>query len=200
MTSSARSRTVCGILNPSALAVSRLITSSNLVGCWIGRSAGADQTPRWSKGDSNPQSRREKSDRFGGAPRPDFRFHQHGTDSIPRGTEGSNPASSSGESGANSISWIMVAADARMRVSGVPTAGRSCSTSWCSSQGQRGDDRNRVDVGRFLPEIPRPPETPRHCHDIRCRGADHVDLAVAKRQFGVTAGLRDDATAHLVPD
>jgi len=116
------------------------------------------------------------------------------------GTESSNPSPSSGESGANSISWIMVAADARMRVSGVPPAGRSCSTSWCSSQGQRGDDRNRVDVGRFLPEIPRPPKTPRHCHDIRCRGADHVDLAVAKRQFGATAGRRDDATAHLVPD
>ena len=30
---------------------------------------------------------------------------------IFRGTERSNPASSSGESGANSISWIMVGAD-----------------------------------------------------------------------------------------
>src|SRR4029450_4052369 len=40
MTWSARSRSGCGIVSPSALAVLRLITSSNLVGCSIGRSAG----------------------------------------------------------------------------------------------------------------------------------------------------------------
>jgi hypothetical protein len=40
ITSSVRARSVDGISRPSALAVLRLITSSNLVGCWIGRSAG----------------------------------------------------------------------------------------------------------------------------------------------------------------
>src|SRR5262249_31170213 len=40
MTSSARSNTVCEIVRPSSFAVSRLITSSNLVGCWTGVSAG----------------------------------------------------------------------------------------------------------------------------------------------------------------
>ncbi len=40
MTSSARSNTDCGIMRPSALAVLRLITSSNLVGCSTGSSAG----------------------------------------------------------------------------------------------------------------------------------------------------------------
>jgi hypothetical protein len=40
MTSSARDNTDCGIVNPSALAVLRLITSSNLVGCSTGRSPG----------------------------------------------------------------------------------------------------------------------------------------------------------------
>jgi len=33
MTSSARSRNDCGIVNPSAFAVLRLMTSSNFVGC-----------------------------------------------------------------------------------------------------------------------------------------------------------------------
>ena len=40
ITLSACRSSVCGILSPSALAVLRLITSSNLVGCSIGRSAG----------------------------------------------------------------------------------------------------------------------------------------------------------------
>src|SRR6516165_6879322 len=40
MTSSARPRIAGGIVSPSALAVFRLTTSSNLVGCWTGRSAG----------------------------------------------------------------------------------------------------------------------------------------------------------------
>ncbi|MBM2844101.1 MAG: merR-type protein [Anaerolineales bacterium] len=40
MTSSARSRSDCGIVSPSAFAVLRLITSSNFVGCPMGRSAG----------------------------------------------------------------------------------------------------------------------------------------------------------------
>jgi hypothetical protein len=40
ITSSARARSVGGISRPSAFAVLRLITSSNLVGCWIGKSAG----------------------------------------------------------------------------------------------------------------------------------------------------------------
>ena len=40
ITSSARSRSEGGIVSPSALAVLRLTTNSNLVGCSIGRSAG----------------------------------------------------------------------------------------------------------------------------------------------------------------
>ncbi len=40
ITSSARKRTVGGIVRPSALAVLRLMTNSNLVGCSTGRSAG----------------------------------------------------------------------------------------------------------------------------------------------------------------
>ena len=40
ITSSARPRIDGGIVRPSALAVLRLMTSSNRVGCWIGRSAG----------------------------------------------------------------------------------------------------------------------------------------------------------------
>ena len=40
ITSSARAKRVGGIVNPSALAVFRLMTSSTLVLCWIGRSAG----------------------------------------------------------------------------------------------------------------------------------------------------------------
>src|SRR3989441_1561815 len=40
MISSARTRSDCGIVSPSDLAVFRLITSSNLVGCSTGRSAG----------------------------------------------------------------------------------------------------------------------------------------------------------------
>src|SRR5712692_2562408 len=38
--SSARSRSDCGIVRPSAFAVLRLITNSNLVGCSTGKSAG----------------------------------------------------------------------------------------------------------------------------------------------------------------
>ena len=40
ITSSARASSVCGTSRPSALAVVRLITRSNLVGCSTGRSAG----------------------------------------------------------------------------------------------------------------------------------------------------------------
>ena len=40
MTSSERARIDGGTVRPSASAVLRLITSSNLVGCWTGRSAG----------------------------------------------------------------------------------------------------------------------------------------------------------------
>src|SRR5215471_2959486 len=40
ITSSARARIEGGIVSPSALAVLRLTTSSNVVGCWTGRSAG----------------------------------------------------------------------------------------------------------------------------------------------------------------
>jgi hypothetical protein len=40
ITSSARAKSVGGIVNPSALAVFRLMTSSNLTVCWTGRSAG----------------------------------------------------------------------------------------------------------------------------------------------------------------
>src|SRR5438132_6333333 len=40
ITSSARSSSDCGTARPSAFAVLRLITSSNLVGCSIGKSAG----------------------------------------------------------------------------------------------------------------------------------------------------------------
>jgi hypothetical protein len=38
--SSARASNDCGIVTPSALAVFMLITSSNFVGCSMGRSAG----------------------------------------------------------------------------------------------------------------------------------------------------------------
>jgi hypothetical protein len=40
MTSSAPASNVCGTVRPSSLAVLRLMTSSNVVGCWTGRSAG----------------------------------------------------------------------------------------------------------------------------------------------------------------
>src|SRR6516165_8580056 len=40
MTSSARARIEGGTLRPRALAVLRLTTSSKVVGCWTGRSAG----------------------------------------------------------------------------------------------------------------------------------------------------------------
>ena len=40
MTSSARTRKDCGIVSPSALAVLRLMTNSNFVGCSMGSSAG----------------------------------------------------------------------------------------------------------------------------------------------------------------
>ncbi len=39
-TSSARPSTDCGIVSPIALAVWRLTTRSNVVGCWMGKSAG----------------------------------------------------------------------------------------------------------------------------------------------------------------
>src|SRR5450759_5124293 len=40
ITSSARARSIGGTVRPSAFAVLRLITSSNLVGCWTGSSPG----------------------------------------------------------------------------------------------------------------------------------------------------------------
>ena len=40
ITLSARASKASGTVTPIALAVLRLITSSNLVGCWTGRSAG----------------------------------------------------------------------------------------------------------------------------------------------------------------
>ena len=40
ITESARSKIDCGILSPSALASFKLMTNSNLVGCWIGNSPG----------------------------------------------------------------------------------------------------------------------------------------------------------------
>src|SRR5262252_6851756 len=40
ITSSARASSVGGTSRPSVLAVLRLMINSNLVGCWIGRSAG----------------------------------------------------------------------------------------------------------------------------------------------------------------
>src|SRR6266567_5481331 len=40
ITSSARARSACGTVRPSAVAVFRLMTRSNVVGCWTGRSAG----------------------------------------------------------------------------------------------------------------------------------------------------------------
>src|SRR4029077_7978812 len=40
MTSVARARIIGDTVRPSVLAVLRLTTNSNLVGCWIGRSAG----------------------------------------------------------------------------------------------------------------------------------------------------------------
>jgi hypothetical protein len=40
ITSSARARSVGGIVMPRALAVLRLMERSNLIGCWTGRSAG----------------------------------------------------------------------------------------------------------------------------------------------------------------
>jgi hypothetical protein len=46
ITSSARAMTVGGISRPSALAVLRLMTRSNLVGCTTGRSAGFVQAGR----------------------------------------------------------------------------------------------------------------------------------------------------------
>jgi hypothetical protein len=41
ITSSARARSDCGTVRPSAFAVFKLITSSNVVGCWTGRSLGS---------------------------------------------------------------------------------------------------------------------------------------------------------------
>jgi ABC transporter substrate binding protein len=49
ITWSARNSSVCGIVRPSAFAVLRLITSSNFVGCSIGRSAGLAHTDAYSR-------------------------------------------------------------------------------------------------------------------------------------------------------
>src|SRR5438445_13000241 len=45
ITSSARARIDAGTVRPSASAVLRLTTSSNVVGCWTGRSAGLAPRP-----------------------------------------------------------------------------------------------------------------------------------------------------------
>ena len=62
ITSSARSRIDSGIVMPSALAVLRLTTSSNLVGCSIGRSPGLAPFRILS---TYPADRRNKSSTFG---------------------------------------------------------------------------------------------------------------------------------------
>src|SRR5437016_3144582 len=61
ITSSARASSVGGTVRPSALAVVRLITRSNLVGCWIGRSPGF--APRRILSTYSP-ARRNKSGKF----------------------------------------------------------------------------------------------------------------------------------------
>jgi hypothetical protein len=48
------------------------------------------------------------------------------------------------------------------------------------------------DVGGFLAEVPLPPEASRHRHNIGCRGADHVDLAVVQKQVGTATGRHDN--------
>src|SRR5262249_60226238 len=47
ITSSAVASSFSGMSSPSACAVLRLLTNSNLVGCWTGRSAGL--SPFWSR-------------------------------------------------------------------------------------------------------------------------------------------------------
>jgi hypothetical protein len=49
ITSSEQARIVCGIVSATALAVFRLKTSSNVVGCWTGRSAGLAPFARCSR-------------------------------------------------------------------------------------------------------------------------------------------------------
>src|SRR5499427_2494969 len=61
ITSSARAKNVSGIVRPSALAVLRLTTRSNLVGCSTGISAGF--TPRRILS-TNPAVRRKRSGKF----------------------------------------------------------------------------------------------------------------------------------------
>src|SRR2546425_5935970 len=62
ITSSARSRNDSGIVRPSALAVVRLMTRSNLVGCSAGMSAGF--APRRILSTRSP-ARRHRSGKFG---------------------------------------------------------------------------------------------------------------------------------------
>jgi len=47
------------------------------------------------------------------------------------------------------------------------------------------------DIGWFLAEIPFPSETPRHRHDIGCRGKDHVDLVIAPTMPLAFFAMRD---------
>src|SRR6266853_5010269 len=61
ITSSARSSSSCGIVSPSALAVLRLMTSSNFVGCSTGSSAGLDPLRILS---TKTAARRKTSSRF----------------------------------------------------------------------------------------------------------------------------------------
>src|SRR4029450_5789088 len=61
ITWSARSSSVCGIVRPSALAVFKLMTRSNFVGCSTGRSPGLPFRIR----STNVAARRSKSRKFG---------------------------------------------------------------------------------------------------------------------------------------
>src|SRR5262249_29809842 len=56
------------------------------------------------------------------------------------------------------------------------------------------------DVGGFLAKVPLAPEAPRPRHDIGCRGADHVGLAVVQGQFGTAASGQDDVAYRRVID
>src|ERR1700730_189843 len=56
----------------------------------------------------------------------------------------------------------------------------SAAVNWILGQVSLGE---LEDVSGFLAEIALSPEAPRHGHDVRCRRADHVDLAVVQRQF-----------------
>jgi hypothetical protein len=61
ITSSAMASSDGGTVRPSALAVLRLITSSNLVGCCTGRSAGFSPRVIYGNGHSQPEQRRRRT-------------------------------------------------------------------------------------------------------------------------------------------